>query len=63
MTDDEDYITLLPTDDPRYFMVVEMKYRKGQDDYVQGRYSLRLKAVAAEALAKSWAAAMKLEIR
>lgn len=62
MTDDDHYITILPTAS-HYFIVVEMKYRRGQDDYIQGRCSVALKHTAAQALAKSWAAAMKLEIR
>lgn len=62
MTDDH-YITVLPTSNHYYFIVVEMRYRRGADDYIQGRCSMPLKGEAAKALAESWAAAMKLEIR
>lgn len=60
---DTDYVTVLETAIPHKFLVVVMKYRKGQDDYVQGRCSQVLPEEAARALATSWAAALGLEVR
>lgn len=60
---DEDYITLLPTANPRKFLVVVMHYRKRDDEYVQGRVSQPLNETAAKSLAEMWAAAMKLSVR
>lgn len=56
------FITLEPTLRPGYFLVVVK--RPTRDDWFDARVSHEpLTKVAAEALAKSWAAAMQLEIR
>jgi hypothetical protein len=61
--DDSDYVTIVKTQDPFKFLVCVIKYQPRDDDYVQTRVSQPLSAIAAETLAKSWAAALKLEIR
>lgn len=61
--EDTDYVTVANTTTPHKFLVVVMKYRKGQDDYVTGRCSQGLPEDTARALAKSWAAALGLEVR
>lgn len=58
-----DYITLLPTVHFNRWIVAIMRCAPG-DEYVVGRMSQTpLKRDAAEALAKSWAAASRLEVR
>lgn len=66
MTDrspDQDYITILPTFREHEYLVAVMRYRPGQDDYIQGKVSLPHRLPAAQALAQSWAAALGLEVR
>lgn len=60
MTPEPDYITISPIDNYRALVMV-MHYHK--DDYIQTRVSQPLSLKGAQALAESWAAAMRLEIR
>lgn len=59
----EDYITLLPTVNTSRALVVIQHYDRANDTWVQKKCSDALSTRAAHALAESWAAAMKLEIR
>lgn len=58
-----DYITVAGTADPHKFLVMIMKYHQRDDQYIAGRVSQALSEVAARALARGWAATLKLEIR
>lgn len=59
---DADYVTLLPAVRYQRWCVTVMRHQ-GNEEYVQTRVSQPLKKEAAEALARSWAAASRLEIR
>lgn len=61
MTDANAYVTLSPAIHSDRWLVIVMKQH--HDDYIQTRCSEAMKREAAEALAKSWAAAMRLEVR
>lgn len=63
MSDEPDYVTVNPAVASGRFNVVIMRYKSVEDGYVVGRISDPLKREHAEALAQSWAAAAKLEIR
>lgn len=63
MTDDADYVTLMPAVAYQKFCVAVMKYSRHDDGYSIFRCSQDLPHYAAQALAKSWAATMRLEIR
>lgn len=60
---DVDFVTVEHTADPHKFLVVVMRYRKAHDDYHQAQISHPLSTTAATALAQSWAAALRLEVR
>lgn len=60
---DSDYVTVLACTNPQRALVCVMHYDKAQDSYVLGRMSDALAVRAARALAESWAAALKLEVR
>lgn len=57
------YVTVKPAFAPRKFNVVIMQKQQGKDEYFVRRISPLLGAVAAQALAESWAAAGGWEIR
>lgn len=61
--DNPDYITLLACINPHRAMVAVMTYDKPDDSYRGKKYSAVLSLRSAAALAESWAAALKLEIR
>lgn len=61
MTDANAYVTLAPAVGSDRWLVVVMKQH--HDDYIQTRCSEAMKREQADALAKSWAAAMRLEVR
>lgn len=63
MTDDTDYITLMPAVAFKKFCVAVMKYSRPEDGYYVFRCSQELPEAAAHSLARSWAAAMRLEVR
>jgi hypothetical protein len=58
-----DYVTVLACTNPQRGIVAVMHWRKDQDSYVLGKVSEALSLRGAQALADSWAAALKLEIR
>lgn len=58
-----DYITLLACTNPRRALVAWMVYDKPSDSYTMKKCSDALSLRGAQALADSWAAALKLEIR
>ena len=60
---ERDYVTVNPTVNPRKFCVVVMRYKEREDEYVPSTTSTALPKVAADALARGWAAALQLEIR
>lgn len=59
----DDYITLLPTVNSGRALVVIMTYDKPGDTWRQRKCSDALALRAAQALAESWSAATKLEVR
>lgn len=61
--DENDYITLLACTNPQRAIVAVMHYNRSMDSYMPGRMSDALSLRAAHALAESWAAATKMEIR
>lgn len=61
--DNNDYITLLATISPHKQIVAVMHYSKSQDSYQIHKCSEPLSTRGAAALAESWAAALKVEIR
>jgi hypothetical protein len=64
MTEEPDYITITPAVKHAQFNVCHMKWVRSNDDgYVTYRVSAALPKAAAEALARSWAAALQVEIR
>lgn len=63
MDENADYVTVLPTSNPRRFLACVMRYHKRDDEYVQARVSQVLSATAARSLAEMWSAALGLEIR
>lgn len=64
MTDeDRDYITVNPAVRYAKFNVVVMKWDQHERQHSIFRISHSMPKAGAEALAKSWAAAMRLEIR
>lgn len=62
MTDNADYVTILETLDSHKFLVVVMKWH-ADDEYTQGRVSAALNRQAAQALARSWATTLGVEVR
>jgi hypothetical protein len=56
-----DYITVIPTVSYEKYLVVVMRLHRGE--YIQTRVSQALPKIAADALAKAWATATRLEIR
>lgn len=62
-TTEPDYVTVLPTDHPRKFLAVIMKWHARDDEYIQGRVSVALTTEQAHALARIWAEAAGLEVR
>lgn len=63
MTTEPDYVTINRAVGFQRFNTVIMKYNPHRDEYFVFRISEPLKQDAAESLAKSWAAAMGLEMR
>jgi hypothetical protein len=64
MTQEPDFVTVLPTNNPRLFLVAVMTYQAHEDEYVAKKYSQQaLPKVAAASLAQSWAAAIGVEVR
>lgn len=63
MEDEKPFVTVEPAVAFQKFCVEVRKWDRVQDGYIISRCSQALTRVAADALAKSWAAAMKLEIR
>lgn len=61
--DNADYITRLATASIHRQIVAVMKYDKPGDAYTISKCSAALSIRAAESLADSWAAALRLEIR
>lgn len=60
---DSDYVTVLACTNPQRALVCVMHYDRAQDSYVLGKMSDALAVRSAKALAESWAAALKLEVR
>lgn len=63
MDDDRDFVTVNPTVGYKKFNVVVMRYDHHEQSHVVSRISQALPKVAAESLAKSWAAVCQLDIR
>lgn len=64
MTEEPDYITITPAVKHAQFNVCHMKWvRSNEDGYVTYQVSGQLPKPAAEALARSWAAALGVSIR
>lgn len=64
MADEPDYVTVLPhAKDPYRACVAVMRYHAHSDSYDIHKCSEAMKVKEAEALAESWAAALKVEIR
>lgn len=64
MDSNPDFVTLLPTNIPKLWLVAVMTYHSWDDDYAIKKCSEQaLPKVQAEGLAKSWAAALQVEIR
>lgn len=61
MTEEPDYVTVLAHRNPFLRVVAVMKWQG--DEYRISKVSEALRTDAAEALARSWAAALKLELR
>lgn len=59
---DADYVTILETVNRHKFLVAVMKAQPNEE-YAQGRMSQPLPRQAAQALARSWAETLKVEIR
>lgn len=60
---DSDYVTVAPAVEPKKYCVLLMKYHGRDDEYLAVRSSQALPEAAAQALARSWAAALSLEVR
>lgn len=58
-----DYVTVNPAVAHDRYNAVLMRWDYTQHEYVVSRISEPLKKIAAEALAKSWAAACRVEVR
>jgi hypothetical protein len=58
-----DYVTVLPTNNPVQFIVAVMTFHPHEDDYAIKKCSHSMKRQYADALAKSWAAAISAEVR
>lgn len=64
MAEELDYITVLPTNNPRLYLVAVMTFHAHEDDYAIKKCSQSaLPKQAAQSLAESWAAAIGVEIR
>lgn len=63
MITEPDYVTITPAVKHGQYNVCHMKWVNQSDGYVTYRVSSMLPKPAAEALAKSWAAALHAEIR
>jgi len=61
--DEPDYVTVNPAMPFRKFNAVVMRFDHTQQEYVVFRISEALPETAAKALASSWAAAMRVEVR
>lgn len=61
--EDRDYVTVMRTRDPYKFLAAIIRYHRETDDYWPSKCSNLLKEEAAQALARSWAAALGLEVR
>lgn len=60
----EDFVTVLPTNNPVRYLVAVMTYHKRDDEYIIKKVSEQaLPHVQAEGLARSWAAALSVEVR
>lgn len=58
-----DYVTVNPAVMPDRYNAVLMHWDDRQQEFVVGKISEPLKKVAADALAQSWAAACRVEVR
>lgn len=60
-----DYVTILPAFPSRreQFLVAVRTYSAPVDDYITRRLSSPLRREAADSLAQSWAAALKVDVR
>jgi hypothetical protein len=63
METNPDFIAVLPTNNPTRFIVAVMTFHAHDDEYVIKKCSHGMKRQAADALAKSWAGAIGVEIR
>lgn len=63
MDDNPDYVTLLPTNVPRWYLVVVMTFHRSDDDYAIRKCSGAMRLHAAKGLAQSWAASLGLTVR
>jgi hypothetical protein len=63
VTKETDYITINPAVAHGKYNVCVMQWKSHDDNYQVFRISAPLTAAAADVLAKSWAAATRLEIR
>lgn len=63
MSDEPDYVTINPAVAAFTYNVCVMRFARADEGYAVFRISQPLNRAAADALAQSWAAAMKLEIR
>lgn len=62
-TEETDYVTTLQCVNPQRALVAVMHYDKADDSYKVKKCSEPLSQKGAIALAESWAAALKLEVR
>lgn len=64
MTPEPDYVTCLPTNNPRLWLVAVMTFHAHEDDYAIKKCSQSaMPKQQAQSLAASWAAAIGVEIR
>lgn len=61
--DDVDFVTVTPATAPRRACAALMKYQAANDEYVMAKCSVSMPVVAAERVARAWAAALRLEFR
>lgn len=63
MESNPDFVTVLPTNNPVRYLVAVMTYHKRDEEYIIKKVSEALPHVQAEGLARSWAAALSVEVR
>lgn len=63
MESNPDYITVLPTNNPKLWLVAVMTWDNRDDYHIKKCSQQALPKVQAESLARSWAAAIGAEVR